>query len=238
MALAAAAQQSSLDRIATWCRAPGTLLLAAAAWAVGMVASAFLLGNGVALVLLGGGAFILLFGLLHASVVHSALAMRAVHFLSKHSYAIFLIHFPIIALLVPHATPIGPRLLLLAAAGFAATLVIALLLELATDRARRLVAAFGRLSRGGKWRLAGTIAAVWVLLVGAELWVRHEHPQEVNGWGERPALQEDPQFGWRMIPTGRRGCAGTATTIPSNRTRWAFRRRCIRRNGHREPCGS
>lgn len=200
MALAAAARQSSLERVAAWCRAPTTVILAAAAWAIGMGASAFLLGNGVALVLLGAGAFILVFALLHATVVHSALAMPGVHFLSKHSYAIFLIHFPIIVLLVPHGTPVGPRLLLLAAAAFTATLVVALLLELATDRARRLVAAAGRLSRGGKWRLAGTVVAVWALLVNAELWVRHQHPQEVNGWGERPALQEDPRFGWRMIP--------------------------------------
>jgi len=218
MALAAAARQSSPERIAACCRAPGTLILAAAAWASGMVASAFLLGNGVALVLLGAGAFALLFALLHATVVRSALATRGVHFLSKHSYAIFLIHCPIIVVLIPHGTPVGPRLLLPAAAAFAATLAAALLLDFATGRARRLVAAAGRLSRGGKWRLAGAIATVWALLVGAELWVRHQHPQEVNGWGERPALQEDPLFGWRMIPdrTTRLRWQGYDYTVASN----------------------
>ncbi|MFO1156064.1 MAG: GDSL-type esterase/lipase family protein [Rhodospirillales bacterium] len=169
------------------------------------------------LVLLGAGGFILLFALLDATVVRSALAMRGVHFISKHSYAIFLMHFPVIALLVPHGTPV-PRLLLLAAAAFTATLVLALLLEFATDRAKRLVAAAAGLSRGGKWRLAGALAAVWALLVVAELWVRQQDPQEVNGWGERSALQEDPRFGWRMIPdrTTRLRWQGYDYTITSN----------------------
>jgi hypothetical protein len=42
--------------------------------------------------------------------------------------------------------------------------------------------------------------AVWLLLIGGELWVRANDPQEVNGWGERPSLEPHPTFGWRLIP--------------------------------------
>jgi hypothetical protein len=40
-----------------------------------------------------------------------------------------------------------------------------------------------------------------LLLLGAELLVRRLDPQEVRGWGERPALETDSQFGWKLIPS-------------------------------------
>jgi hypothetical protein len=43
--------------------------------------------------------------------------------------------------------------------------------------------------------------AIWLLLIGGELWVRANDPQEVNGWGERPSLEPHPTFGWRLIPS-------------------------------------
>lgn len=199
MTLAAAARHTSPERVSAWCRAPATLLAAAAVYALGMVLALFLLGNGPALFLLGAGAFLLLFGLLHP-LARVRSAMVAAEWLSRHSYAIYLIHFAIIVVLIPHGTPVGRRLVLLTAVTLAVTVVLALLLEWSTRRAGQAVAAFRRLSRGGKAAAVGAIASVWLLLIGAELWVRHDDPQEVNGWGERAALQEDPRFGWRMIP--------------------------------------
>ncbi len=199
MALAAAARQTSPERVSGWCRAPATLLAAAAAYALGMVLALFLLGNGPAIFLLGVGAFLLLFALLQP-LARVRPAMAAVNWLSRHSYAIYLVHFAVIAVLIPHGTPLGRRLLLMAAVALAATAVLALLLEWATGRAAEAIAWVRRLSRRGTAAVAGAVAAVWLLLIGAELAVRQADPQEVNGWGERASLQEDPRFGWRMIP--------------------------------------
>ncbi len=37
--------------------------------------------------------------------------------------------------------------------------------------------------------------------MGFELLVRRFDPQEVSGWGERPSLMPDAQFGWRLKPS-------------------------------------
>jgi hypothetical protein len=50
--------------------------------------------------------------------------------------------------------------------------------------------------------VSGLVAgAMILLLLGAELAVRRLDPQEVRGWGERPALEMDSQFGWKLIPS-------------------------------------
>lgn len=200
MALAGAAATGSPARLAARLRAPGMVLLAVIVYAFAMGLSAFLLGNGIAIFLLGASAFVLLFSMAEATVVRSPWAMRGVNFLSNRSYAIFLVHYAVIAAVIPVGAPISPRLFLLGVIAIVASLVLALLLETATAQAGRLVAAARHFAPRGKGRLAGAFMAIWLMLIAAELWVRHHDPQEVNGWGERASLQEDPDFGWRLIP--------------------------------------
>jgi hypothetical protein len=64
---------------------------------------------------------------------------------------------------------------------------------------RQLVKSIG-ISRS--FVVAGLLGVTAItLFVGAELLVRRFDPQEVLGWGERPSLEPDPQFGWRLRPS-------------------------------------
>src|SRR5262249_52360619 len=47
---------------------------------------------------------------------------------------------------------------------------------------------------------AGALA---LMLVAGELTIRRVAPREVWGWGERPSLEPDPQFGWVLHPSTR-----------------------------------
>jgi hypothetical protein len=64
-----------------------------------------------------------------------------------------------------------------------------------------------RARRTGWLGVAGGLAVVRsvlaLVLVAAELTVRHEAPREVWGWGERPSLEPDATFGWRLRPSTR-----------------------------------
>ena len=199
MALAAWARSSPecwLKRL----RSGGMLTLAAIGYVVATALSAFLLGNGIAIFLLGACLFVLLLALFESTLVHWPAPMRTVRWLSDHTYSLFLVHYVVIAALIPRGAPLDGRLVLRTGLAIVASVAAALVLEFLAARARRLAAAVARQSRARRWRLAGAAVAVWLLLVGGELWVRANDPQEVNGWGERPSLEPHPTFGWRLIP--------------------------------------
>ena len=42
-------------------------------------------------------------------------------------------------------------------------------------------------------------AALWLLALIAEVTIFVVSPNELMGWGEKPALRPDPKFGWRLI---------------------------------------
>jgi hypothetical protein len=63
---------------------------------------------------------------------------------------------------------------------------------------RRWLQTFGTV--GTALRLAGVACATLAAFASAELLVERFWPQEVYGWGERPSLQADPRFGWRLAP--------------------------------------
>jgi hypothetical protein len=176
------------------------LTLAATVYVVATALSAFLLGNGIAIFLLGACLFVLLLALFESTLVHWPAPMRMARWLSDHTYSIFLVHYAVIAALIPSGAPLDGRLALRTGLAIVAVVAAALLLESLTARATRLAAAVARQSRSRRWRLAGGAVAVWLLLIGGELWVRANDPQEVNGWGERPSLEPHPTFGWRLIP--------------------------------------
>ena len=199
MALAAWAQSSPeswMQRL----RTGGMLTLAAIGYVLATALSAFLLGNGIAIFLLGACLFVLLLALFETTLVHRPVPMRLTRWLSDHTYALFLVHYAAIVALIPRGAPLDGRLALRTGVAIFASIVAALLLEFLTARARGLAAAIARQSRARRWRLAGAAVTIWLLLIGGELWVRADDPQEVNGWGERPSLEPHPTFGWRLIP--------------------------------------
>jgi peptidoglycan/LPS O-acetylase OafA/YrhL len=199
MALAAWAW-SSPDSWMARLRSRGMLMLAAVGYVVAMALSAYLLGNGVAIFLLGACLFVLLLAPFESPLMRRPAPMRMARWLSDHTYSIFLVHYTIIAALIPRGAPVDGRLALRTGLAIVASIAAALLLQFLTGHARRLAAAFARQPPARRWRLAGGAAAVWLLLIGGELWVRANDPREVNGWGERPSLEPHPAFGWRLIP--------------------------------------
>jgi lysophospholipase L1-like esterase len=45
-----------------------------------------------------------------------------------------------------------------------------------------------------------SLFGLYAIGLGSESLIRLLNPQEANGWGERPAMQPDDQFGWKMKP--------------------------------------
>jgi peptidoglycan/LPS O-acetylase OafA/YrhL len=197
MALAAWARNSP-DSWMARSRSGGMLTLAATGYVVATALSAYLLGNGIAIFLLGACLFVLLLALFESTLVHWPAPMRMARWLSDHTYSIFLVHYAVIAALILRGAPLDARLALRTGIAIVAIVAAALLLEFLTARARRLAAAVAWQPR--RWQLAGGAAVVWLLLIGGELWVRANDPQEVNGWGGRPSLEPHPTIGWRLIP--------------------------------------
>ena len=177
-------------------RAGTTRMAALGALALGAVFSLGLAGMTVAPFLLGAGVF----GLLYAPASHGGRERRVWSWLGHHSYSLFLVQHPFVAACVPHGGAGGAGRV---AAGVGGALVLtvtsALALEWFVDACRAGVRRVG-------WRRAVTGLAmagsgVALLLVVAEIAVRHQAPREVWGWGERPSLEPDDMFGWRLHPS-------------------------------------
>lgn len=126
-------------------------------------------------------------------------------FCGRHSLALFLVHQPLLRIFLPGGpgAPQSPqRLAFGVAVGLGTSLLFALLLERLTEAATATVSGWARAR-------SPAVAAARVLALGAglagalllgELGVRRVAPQEVLGWGERPALLPDVRFGWRLRP--------------------------------------
>ena len=129
------------------------LTLAAIGYVVATALSAFLLGNGIAIFLLGACLFVLLLALFESTLVHWPPPMRTVRWLSDHTYSLFLVHYAVIAALIPRGAPLDGRLVLRTGLAIVASVAAALVLEFLAARARRLAAAVARQSRraGGDW---------------------------------------------------------------------------------------
>jgi peptidoglycan/LPS O-acetylase OafA/YrhL len=153
---------------------------------------------------LGASAFIFLYLLLNKLMpILPRWSLSFGNWFGEHTYSIFLVHNPIISALVPIGTAMPLRVAGWVLASFILTLVSALALEWAVSRLLELsgqrVKKIGILKSFVQLGLLGVI--VLVAFVGAELLVRRYDPQEVMGWGERPSLMPDSNFGWRLIPS-------------------------------------
>jgi peptidoglycan/LPS O-acetylase OafA/YrhL len=187
-------------------RSPGMLALGIALFVIGIAVSITLLGNAIAPLLSTTGSFVIAYALACAAPTGVS---RGLQWTGKHSYSLYLVHQPLIILIVPAGLAAG---WLRTGADVLLALCLSVLMALALEAvARGGVALIGRWlnsfgTAGLALRLAGVVGAALAVLAGAELIVERFWPQEVYGWGERASLQADPQFGWRLAP-------GTSTRL-------------------------
>ncbi len=177
-------------------RARVALAVAGFAFALGFACAFTRAGIVVSPFLMGGGAFVLLARALDGE------RPGLLAWTGRNSYALYLVHQPFVTALVPAAGGVS-------ALAAALRIGAALALTVAGARALELVVAAalagGRALRGrgfvGAAALLGLGAVVaYGLLLAADRAAAALSPQEIYGWGERPSLEPDPAFGWKMIP--------------------------------------
>jgi peptidoglycan/LPS O-acetylase OafA/YrhL len=186
-------------------RHPLTLLGGLTAIVGGLALALTLVGMTVSYFLIGVGVFEVLYRLFGHVADRRRRSVRAGEWIGRHSYSLYLMHHPWILLLVP-IDPQTDRQWVMAAVGTAlallATFISAIVLEKTVDWTT--VKIMGWWKRRGiigvGWRAVATLAVFFAALLGAELLVERLAPQEVYGWGEKPALQPDEVVGWRMKP--------------------------------------
>ena len=188
-----------------WLRRGSTLVSAVVLYALATFLSLTLAGMAVAPFLLGVAAFLPLYAgfrsLEKTSWGHGGVLV----WIGRHSYSLYLLHHPMIQLFLPQR-PANLRFLG-TVMRIGAALVVTAAGAIATEK---LVASVqGRLVRsyqrsgllGPAAFVVGVALLVGACALGGELAVRHFAPQEVYGWGERPSLQPDPEFTYRLKPS-------------------------------------
>ncbi len=169
--------------------------------ALGIASGLTLVGNAWGPFLFGAGLFVVLYRLF----ANRALAGRtssAVVWVGRHSLSLFIVHQPVFFVLMPGGMAGPVRVVGGFVVGMAVTLVGAVVLERIVEFLRR---------QWGRWAERGVLARrliaigagcllVYGSIVGVDLLVRSNDPQEVLGWGERPSLVADDDLGWRLRP--------------------------------------
>ncbi len=169
--------------------------------AAGLVASFTLAGMTFAPMLLGLGTFLILYVTVSASATGD--------WIGRHSLALFLVHQPFVRALIPEWGANTRPMIILARLMVAAlaSAFAALVLEQITKAALSLLKS-GQARWGGaafSIRLASAFLVMWGVLIAADWMIRNRSPLEPwdVGWGERPSLQPDAAFGWKMHPSER-----------------------------------
>ena len=181
-----------------------SLIGAIAIYILGLSLSLTLPGMTIAPFLLGVGAFVILYQIVTRLPVTLPNWLRSSSlWTGEHSYSLYLVHHPVILALVPFGLTASFRTSIRILLAMAATLILAFLLEWLvnsfTGWSQTLVKKFGKVQALLTAGVAGGI--FMALLIGSELLVRRFAPQEVNGWGERSALEMDAELGWKLIPS-------------------------------------
>jgi hypothetical protein len=120
----------------------------------------------------------------------------------RHSLALFIVHQPVFQIVMPGGVA-GPARVV---GGFAVATALAIIGGIVLERIVGWL--YHRWSmwaeRGILVRRVVAIGGVSLLLygaiVGADLLIRSNDPQEALGWGERPSLVADEDLGWRLRP--------------------------------------
>ena len=192
--------EATQKRLASW----WAWIVSIVVYAGGIYLSLSLLGMIFAPFLLGVSVFVFLYLALNKLLpVFPRWLQASTEWIGRHSYSLYLIHHPVILVLIPYGAVISIGMFGRVTLAFILMLVMGLALEWGVEfvlkKFRKL------LEKLGTVRLvlvSGLIGLVIVLvLIGAELLVRRFDPQEVRGWGERPALKPDPELGWKLIPS-------------------------------------
>jgi lysophospholipase L1-like esterase len=170
---------------------------------VGSILSLTLAGMTFAPFLLASGGIVLAYAVFQAFATPESMFWRALAWTGRHSYSLYLAHHPVVKQLLPTGTPLDRGAWLRIVAAFVISLALALFIERLSDFGEARLRAWSHSER--RWRSAVRLLATAVLLFGAllgcELLVWRAAPQEVLGWGERPALEPHPRFGWRLRPS-------------------------------------
>lgn len=186
-------------------RKPLTIILALGIYGLGIFLALTLLGMTVAPFLIGVAIFILLYALL----ANTKLAWPGIglgRWLGRHSYSLFLLHHPFILLMVTFGLPDDSKGQITVGISVALAMLLTLVSAVALEGAVNGVLAIGEQGRkrmgfvGAGLGLAVAAIVLVGLLISAELAVQNLDPQEVIGWGERPALEPYAVFGWRLKP--------------------------------------
>ncbi len=181
-----------------------SLFGAIAVYAVGLLLSLTLPGMTIAPFLVGVGVFVILYQLINRLISVSPNWLRTSgEWIGEHSYSLYLVHHPVILALVPFGITASLRTSVRILLAMAVTLILALVLEWSVNFFTRI--AQNLVKKLGVTRAlltAGFLGGLFIaLLIGSELLVRLVAPQEINGWGERSALEPDDELGWRLIPS-------------------------------------
>ncbi len=179
-----------------------TLAMAVGLYALGTVLSLTLFGMTFAPFLLAVGSFVILYAVLGAISNAANRLVKPGLWTGEHSYSLYLMHHPMILFLIPAGAASAPRVLAGTAAAIVLTWLGAVALEWSTGFVQatisKLRGRFGLLKTS--LGAAAIVAMLAGLLLASELLIRRFDPQEILGWGERPSLEADPRFGWRLKP--------------------------------------
>ena len=194
---------SSPMKIEKRLRSPLSLLLAFFIYGAGIILGLSLIGMTIAPFLLGIGAFLILYFLFTSKIFHLLSKNNFLEFVSKHSYALYLVHNPFIMVLVPLGLVSLTRVFLGITAAIIITVVITIFFEMAVGKATSFFLKWYQklgLIRLGLW-LFSIGLTTYTILLGCEVLIRQLDPQEILGWGERPSLTSDPILGWKLKPS-------------------------------------
>jgi peptidoglycan/LPS O-acetylase OafA/YrhL/lysophospholipase L1-like esterase len=162
----------------------------AAAWIVyglGLITAFTLWGMTISPFLLAIGLLILFYGLLQGP----AKSWWPLGWLGKHSYALFLVQHIFIKALVP-----GGQATLRGFLGFIASAGLTIVVGIGLEKFISLFPMKKTILKTSLFSLLG----LYTIGLGGEFLLRQFNPQEVNGWGEREAMQPDDRVGWKMKP--------------------------------------
>ncbi len=153
-------------------------------------------GMAVAPFIVSVGVFGILYGILGDKKETFSPVANVFNWTGRHSYSLYLMHHPVLAVLVPiHA--LGGTLLsilfsIIGAIGLEK--VVNMIVESLTVRLKKY-----KLKKMAKWAAAAVIV-MFICIMGFELSIQRLDPQEVIVWGEQPSLAPHADFGWYLKP--------------------------------------